>query len=246
MRKFVPLVLIAAAAVGGCARPTQPNSRSDELRGDAKALQGVWAITSAEDGHIETLTGAERKDAEEMIKQVRLVFDGHRMIIVEQGENEPVSFTLDESKNPKVLALRLGGPDVPVAASTARAGTAAAPRATAAFSTARAGSYRAGTSRGAAYGTGAGSANPPRPSETWRWIYKLDGDTLTVAFIKKNKTLVPTEFKPRAESSQPGQPAVPAVMVITLKRTTEPPPFRTRASASTQAVSTLPIRATAK
>ncbi|AWM38751.1 hypothetical protein GobsT_30500 [Gemmata obscuriglobus] len=57
MRKFVPLVL-----VGGCARPTQPNSWSDELKGDAEALQGVWAVISAEDEHIETLTGAERKD----------------------------------------------------------------------------------------------------------------------------------------------------------------------------------------
>ncbi|MDY3562167.1 hypothetical protein R5W23_003614 [Gemmata sp. JC673] len=57
MRKFVPLVL-----VGGCARPAQPNSRSDELKGDAKALQGVWAVTSAEDGHIGTLIDAERKD----------------------------------------------------------------------------------------------------------------------------------------------------------------------------------------
>ncbi|HEY1189174.1 MAG TPA: hypothetical protein VGE74_16080, partial [Gemmata sp.] len=52
---------------------------------------------------------------------------------------------------------------------------------------------------------------------------KLEGDTLVVAFIKSNKTLLPTEFKARAEATAPGQPTVPGVTVITMKRTNDRP-----------------------
>lgn len=246
MRKFLPFVLFTAAVLsGGCARPTASNARSaPPLTGDAKALQGAWAIVSVEDGHVETLTGAAKKDAEEMMKDVRLVFDGYRMIIIEKGEDEPVPFTLDEVKSPKVMALTLGGQESPYAApTTARSGVSYAARPTTAFGTARTGSVRGGTSYGTYRGTAYGSASPPpRAAETWRWIYKLEGDTLVIAFIKKNKTLVPTEFKPRAEATQPGQPPIPGVTVITLKRTTEPVPLRVRGG--TQRADTRPFTVT--
>ena len=228
MRKFIPFALIAAVLGGGCARPTEPNAPSAEaLTGDAKALQGVWALVSVEDGEIEHLTGAAKKDAEALIKSVRLVFDGRRMIVIEGSEDEPVPFALDETKSPKVLALELGAPG---GVSGGRGATAARPVTAYRPATARPAAPRAtsfGTSRGAYRGTAA-SGGAVRPSETWRWIYKIEGDALTVAFIKKNKTLVPTEFKPRAESNAPGQPVVPGVTVIKLKRTNEPLPTRVR------------------
>lgn len=232
MRKWTPFALLAVLLLGaGCARPTAPNAPSaDVLTGDTKAIQGAWAVVSVEDGRIENLTGEAKKEAEALMKEVRLVFDGNRMIIIERGEDEPVPFSLDESKNPKVMALSLGGSGgaAPRAGTsyggtrpaTARPGTSfsTAPRTGTSFSTFRT------TGR---TGTAPGTAAPE--GQTWRWIYKLDGDTLTVAFIKKNKTLVPTEFKARADASEPGQPAVPGVTVITLKRTNEPLPNRPRA-----------------
>lgn len=227
MRNCTPFALLAVLFLGaGCARPTAPNAPSaDVLTGDTKAIQGAWAVVSVEDGRIENLTGEARKDAEALMKEVRLVFDGNRMIIIERGEDEPVPFSLDESKTPRVMTLSLGGSG----ASAPRAGTAYGPtRPGTSFSTARpATSYSTFRTTGRT-GTAPGSGSAPE-GQTWRWIYKLDGDNLMVAFIKSNKTLLPTEFKARAGSNEPGQPAVPGVTVITLKRTNEPLPTRPRA-----------------
>lgn len=239
MRKCIPFALLAVLWLGaGCARPTAPNAPSDDaLTGDTKAIQGVWAIVSVEDGRIEKLTGEAKSEADAMIKEVRLVFEGHRMVIIERGEDEPVPFTLDESQNPKVMALSMGG-----GGSAPRASTApGAPRRATSFSTSRPAaspntSPRYGTVRS---GTAAGGA---RPGETWRWIYKLEGDTLVVAFIKSNKTLLPTEFKARAEATAPGQPTVPGVTVITMKRTNDRP---TPPRAGTRFGGTQPFTATA-
>ena len=238
MRKFIPFALFVTAALsGGCARPTAANAPSaPPLTGDAKALQGTWGIVSVEDGHIETLTGAARKDAEELMKEVRLVFDGYRMIIIERGEDEPVPFTLDEAKTPRVITLTLGGPGAGTAVTTARGPSYASRMPTTARGP-RGGTARGGSARGAD-----GGATPPRPAETWRWIYQLNGDTLVIAFIKSNKTLVPTEFKARAEGNEPGQPPIPGVTVITLKRTAEPVSPRSRAG--TQRYDTRPFNAT--
>lgn len=231
MRKWTPFALLAISFLGaGCARPTAPNAPSaDVLTGDTKAIQGAWAVVSVEDGRIENLTGEARKDAEALMREVRLVFDGNRMIIIERGEDEPVPFSLDESKTPKVMALSLGGSG------------GSAPRAGTAYGSTRPATARPGTSLGTAprtgtsfstfrttgrTGTAPGTAEPV--GQTWRWIYKIDGDTLVVAFIKSNKTLLPTEFKARAASNEPGQPAVPGVTVITLKRTNEPLPSTPR------------------
>lgn len=232
MRKWAPFALLAILLLGaGCARPTAPNAPSaDVLTGDTKAIQGAWAVVSVEDGRIENLTGEARKDAEALMKEVRLVFDGNRMIIIERGEDEPVPFSLDESKNPRVMTLSLGGSG----ASAPRAGTAygstrpaTASRPVTSFSTApRTGTAFSTFRTTGRTGTAPGTAAPE--AQTWRWIYKLEGDNLVVAFIKSNKTLLPTEFKARAASNEPGQPAVPGVTVITLKRTNEPLPNRPR------------------
>lgn len=255
MRKLIPFALLALAAVGpGCARPTAPNAPSaDVLTGDAKKLQGMWAVVSVEDGRIENLTGEAKKDAEAMMREVRLVFDGTRMTIIERGEDEPVPFALDEAKAPKVMTLTLGGagggrggsPTTAARAGTFRSGTAAgtsrsAPTAAARPSTA-AGTPRSGTPRGTAPG------GARADEETWRWIYKLEGDSLVIAFVKDNKALVPTEFKARAGSREPGQPVVPGVTVITLKRTDERPPtaggrFGTPRGGTSARVGTAPYR----
>jgi hypothetical protein len=220
MRKSTAYVLLVVlvACGAGCTRPTEPNRPSaDALTGDAKKLQGRWAIASIEDGRIENLTGDAKKDAEAMIKEVHVSFEGHRMTIVERGESEVLVYALNETKAPKLMTLTLGGSiGSSGGSSTARSGTVSRPV------TARAGTSRSGTGY---YGTAKGSAARPEP-ETWLWIYKFEGDALVVAFIKgdkKDRKTVPVDFKARAPESAPGKPAVPGVTVITLKRTNELP-----------------------
>jgi uncharacterized protein (TIGR03067 family) len=60
-----------------------------------------------------------------------------------------------------------------------------------------------------------------RERETLEWIYKFEGERLIVAFGKGTR---PPEFKARRyEESELGKPTVPAIHVVTLKKTDVPP-----------------------
>jgi uncharacterized protein (TIGR03067 family) len=238
MRRLLTLGLFAATALGlaalgsGCAGPTAAHAPTAEaLDGDAKKLQGVWVVETLEDGKTEKLTGEARAAALERIKEVRLVFDGDQLTIAERGEEDPVTFRLDPARAPKVVTLyperqepvyrtAPRGPTARSGGGWGRGGyatTAARPRD---WGTAKAaGTYRStapftATFPGTAKGFGTAPAPGDRTAGEWTWIYKLDGDTLTVAFSKDDRRSAPADFRPRGE--------YPSVTVLTLKRVTAP------------------------
>jgi RNA polymerase sigma factor (sigma-70 family) len=75
-----------------------------EVREDWDNLQGTWTATAAErDG---------QKVPEEALREIRILFRGSRIIIRPSGEPTRVSFRLDPTRSPKVLAMTAQeGPD---------------------------------------------------------------------------------------------------------------------------------------
>ncbi len=218
MRKLTTFaMLVTLAAIGtGCMRPAQPGAPSADVSADVKKLQGTWGIETFDNGSLDKRTEAEKARDLKDIQQVRFRFDGNRLLIVDGGREEFfATFALDEAKNPKVMALTRGFVNDPprgtsrgTSYSTSRGTTAPYPG-TARNTTVRS-TYR-GTQRN---DDGAAS----RELDKWNWIYKFDGETLVVAFCRDDKKVIPTEFKPRAETL-----TVPGVVVIAFKRTADVP-----------------------
>ncbi len=218
MRKFTTVALLAAvAAFGtGCMRASQPGKPSADVSADFKKVQGTWAIESFDNGVLDKRTEAEKKRDLEDMQKVRFRFDGNKLLIAEGGREELfATFALDETQNPKVLALTRGGRPEDGPRGTSRGTSYTTARATTAPYT----TGRNSTVRSTYRGTNRGDDSPASGDlEKWNWIYKFDGDLLVVAFCRDDRKEKPTEFKPRAET-----PGMPGVVVITFKRSAAEP-----------------------
>jgi uncharacterized protein (TIGR03067 family) len=103
MRAFQQPALLAAfvtlVALAGCGPRSAPEVLSPELSGDSGKLQGLWAVESAGDG---------RHSSGEWLEELRtgrLKFDGNRLTLAARETVIKFTFTVDEDRNPKVLAL---------------------------------------------------------------------------------------------------------------------------------------------
>ena len=197
MRKPITFALLVfgAALGGGCARLTEPNARSADVSADYKKLQGAWRIDTFDNGRTNRPEAEKARDLEDL-KYVRFQFEGNRMTILDNGREEfTTRFALDEKQDPKVMAHLRASADEP-ARGTARGTTRSTFR---------------GTSR-------SGDAPTSQDPNTWKWIYKFDGDALVVAFTRDDKKAPPKEFKARPDVSEPGKPDVSGVVLMTLKK----------------------------
>ncbi len=199
MRTFALFaILVAGAAFGtGCKKKTEPTTPSaDVTTTDQDRLQGSWSIEFVEDGRAENLRGEEKKRMQDQMAGIRIRFEGNKLIVLrdQERDEEPETFTLDTTANPKVMSLSRMRDAVPSRAShpgTRRTSSAATPE--------------------------------NREMQTRQWIYKFEGDTLVVAHYDDDMTQKPAEFKARKDEFGPGKPMVPGITVITLKKNDTPP-----------------------
>jgi uncharacterized protein (TIGR03067 family) len=103
MRAFQPVALLTAfvtlVALAGCGPRSAPEFLSPELPGDSGKLQGLWAVESAEDCP---------HSGEQWLETLRtgwLKFDGNRLTLTDRQTEIKFTFTPDEGRDPKVLAL---------------------------------------------------------------------------------------------------------------------------------------------
>lgn len=134
---------------------------------------------------------------QEEIKNDRIKIDGDKLTILADGDEIKFTFKLDEAKTPKVMTL------TEVIDSKSRLGGSPTFR-----------------------GTKKTEPPPAREPEKWDWIYKFEGETLVVAFTKDHKKPHPTDFKAKEAKFDNPDKVEPGVTVVTLKKTTEPPPPR--------------------
>jgi uncharacterized protein (TIGR03067 family) len=102
--RWTQLILMMIALLPGCKNSaTTGEERADEH--DVEYLQGVWVADSYE--------YKEKPVGDAVLKRTRIIFEGDTLELIEAAEvGELVTFSLDESTEPKQINLRIAkGPD---------------------------------------------------------------------------------------------------------------------------------------
>lgn len=198
MRPFALCAVALAVAVGGCKKKAPDTGEPSPPAPAGGDRARLQGMWTIE--ALDDGSPATEKEREKL-KDARLKFEGDTLTINERAEDIKFTFALDESKAPKVMTLTEAGERRPSRATFA------------------------GTKRGGS--APPAGAEPPAAARKWQWIYKFEGESLVVAFVKDggDSGSAPTEFKSRKGEFGPDK-RVPAITVITLKKTDVPAPPR--------------------